>query len=97
MPTWPSLVESSGWSMPGRNGVNYNEGTVDFITSQADAVLQYLSPSQVGIGLPASPSAAGGGYVSPTVVNAAPGWLAEIGRRALQPSGTASSSRTLDA
>jgi chitinase len=58
-------------SMPGRNGVNYSEGSVDFITSQADAVLQYLSPSQVGIGLPASPSAAGGGYVSPTVVNAA--------------------------
>jgi chitinase len=58
-------------SMPGRDGINYSEGTVDFITSQADAVLQFLSPSQVGIGLPASPSAAGGGYVSPTVVNAA--------------------------
>jgi chitinase len=58
-------------SMPGRNGQTYSEGTVDFITAQADAVLQYLSPSQVGIGLPASPSAAGGGYVSPSVVNAA--------------------------
>ncbi len=58
-------------SMPGRNGVNYNEGTVDFITAQADAVLQYLSPGQVGIGLPASPSAAGSGYVSPAAVNAA--------------------------
>jgi chitinase len=58
-------------SMPGLNGMNYNEGTVDFITAQADAVLQFLSPSQVGIGLPASPSAAGSGYVSPTVVNAA--------------------------
>jgi chitinase len=58
-------------SMPGRNGVNYNEGTVDFITAQADAVLQYLSPGQVGIGLPAAPSAAGGGYVSPAVVDAA--------------------------
>jgi chitinase len=58
-------------SMPGLNGVNYSEGSVDFITSQADAVLQYLSPGQVGLGLPASPSAAGGGYVSPTVVNAA--------------------------
>ena len=58
-------------SMPGLNGVNYSEGSVDFITAQADAVLQYLSPSQVGLGLPASSSAAGGGYVSPTVVNAA--------------------------
>ena len=58
-------------SMPGRNGLTYSEGSVDFITAQADAVLQYLSPSQVGIGLPASPSAAGSGYVSPSVVNAA--------------------------
>ncbi len=58
-------------SMPGLNGQNYSEGSVDFITAQADAVLQYLGPSQVGIGLPASPSAAGGGYVSPSVVNAA--------------------------
>lgn len=58
-------------SMPGRNGVNYNEGTVDFITSQADTALQYLNPSQVGLGLPASASAAGSGYVAPSVVNAA--------------------------
>jgi len=58
-------------SMPGRNGMNYSEGTIDFITAQADAVLQYLSPVQVGIGLPASPAAAGSGYVSPAVVDAA--------------------------
>ena len=51
--------------------MNYNQGTVDFITAQADAVLQFLSPGQVGIGLPASPAAAGSGYVSPAVVNAA--------------------------
>ena len=58
-------------SMPGRDGNTYGEGTVDFITSQADAVLQFLNPSQVGLGLPASPSAAGSGFVSPSVVNAA--------------------------
>jgi chitinase len=58
-------------SMPGRNGVSYSQGSVDFITSQADAVLQYLSPSQVGLGLPSSSAAAGSGYVSPAVVNAA--------------------------
>jgi chitinase len=58
-------------SMPGRNGQSYSEGSVDFITSQADTALQYLNPSQVGLGLPASTSAAGSGYVSPSVVNAA--------------------------
>jgi chitinase len=58
-------------SMPGRNGQSYSEGSVDFITSQADTALQYLNPSQVGLGVPASTSAAGSGYVSPSVVNAA--------------------------
>ena len=53
----------------GRDGKVYTEGTIDFITSQADAVLQYLSPDKVGIGLPASP--AGRGYMDPSLVNAA--------------------------
>ena len=37
----------------------------------AQKMQQGLSPSQVGIGVPASTSAAGGGFVSPSVVNAA--------------------------
>jgi chitinase len=74
LPTIVTMVNTQYYnsgSMPGRNGQSYSEGSVDFITSQADAVLQYLSPAQVGIGLPASSSAAGSGYVSPSVVNAA--------------------------
>ncbi len=63
-------------SMPGLNGQSYSEGTVDFITSQADAVLQHLPANQVGIGLPVSSSAAGSGYVSPSVVNNALSCLA---------------------
>ena len=53
----------------GRDGKVYAEGTIDFITSQADAVLQYLDPSKFGIGLPASP--AGRGYMPPAMINAA--------------------------
>ncbi|MDI5963984.1 glycosyl hydrolase family 18 protein [Streptomyces sp. SL13] len=57
-------------SMNGCDGGVYSEGTVDFITSMACTAIQAgLSPSQVGIGVPASSSAAGSGYVSPTVVN----------------------------
>ncbi|WP_283148649.1 chitinase [Silvimonas soli] len=56
-------------SMPGRDGKNYNQGTVDFITAQADTVLQYLQPGQVGLGLPASASGASSGYVDPSIVN----------------------------
>jgi chitinase len=59
-------------SMNGCNGGVYSQGSVDFITSQACTVLKGgLAPSQVGIGVPASSSAAGSGYVSPSVVNAA--------------------------
>jgi chitinase len=74
LPTIVTMVNTQYYnsgSMPGRNGVSYSEGGVDFITSQADAVLQYLSPSQVGLGLPASASGASSGYVAPSVVNAA--------------------------
>ena len=57
-------------SMNSCNGSVVSEGTEDFITGQACFQLQNgLSPSQVGLGLPASSSAAGSGYVSPTVVD----------------------------
>ncbi|MGW4562282.1 chitinase [Streptomyces sp. NPDC004561] len=57
-------------SMLGCDGKVYSQGSVDFLTALACIQLQGgLSPSQVGLGLPASPSAAGSGYVSPTVVN----------------------------
>ncbi len=50
----------------------YAEGTENFLTALACIQLQGgLSPNQIGIGLPASSSAAGGGYVSPAVVDAA--------------------------
>jgi chitinase len=57
-------------SMLGCDGQVYSQGTENFLTALACVQLQAgLAPSQVGLGLPASPSAAGGGYVSPTVVN----------------------------
>lgn len=59
-------------TMLGCDGNVYAEGTEDFLTALACIQLQGgLSPSQVGLGLPASTSAAGGGDVSPSVVNAA--------------------------
>jgi chitinase len=55
----------------------YTQGTVNFMTALACIQLQSaLRPDQVALGLPASPSAAGGGYVSPTVVNNALSCLA---------------------
>ncbi|WP_345653918.1 chitinase [Streptomyces tremellae] len=57
-------------SMLGCDGNVYAQGTVDFITALACIQLQGgLDPSQVGIGVPASSSAAGSGYVDPSVVN----------------------------
>ncbi|MEU6671951.1 glycoside hydrolase family 18 protein [Streptomyces sp. NPDC046727] len=57
-------------SMLGCDGKVYSQGTVDFLTALACIQLEGgLSPSQVGLGLPASTSAAGSGYVSPSVVN----------------------------
>jgi chitinase len=57
-------------SMLGRDGRVYSSGTVDFQTALADILLDgHLRPDQVGLGLPASPSAAGSGYVDPSVVN----------------------------
>ncbi len=57
-------------SMNGCDGNVYSEGTENFMTALACVELQGgLSPSQVGLGLPSSPSAAGSGYVSPSLVN----------------------------
>ncbi len=56
-------------SMLGRDGKAYSSGTVDFQTALADILLDgYLRADQVGLGLPASPRAAGSGYVAPSVV-----------------------------
>ncbi|TYP72412.1 fibronectin type III domain-containing protein [Paenibacillus methanolicus] len=62
--------------MLGRDGKCYSQGTVDFLTALTDLTLQWVAPSQLGLGLPATTSAAGGGYVSPSVVNHALGCLA---------------------
>ncbi|KPC94057.1 chitinase, partial [Streptomyces sp. NRRL F-6602] len=57
-------------SMLGCDGQVYAQGTVDFLTALACIQLENgLDASQVGIGVPASPKAAGGGYVEPSVVN----------------------------
>nr|WP_020519628.1 glycoside hydrolase family 18 protein [Catelliglobosispora koreensis] len=48
----------------------YNQGTINFLTALACIQLQSaLRPDQIALGLPATTSAAGGGYVSPSVVN----------------------------
>ncbi|WP_438432256.1 fibronectin type III domain-containing protein [Gorillibacterium sp. sgz500922] len=62
--------------MLGRDGKCYSQGSVDFLTALSDLTLQWVSPSQLGIGVPATSSAAGGGYVSPSVVNNALSCLA---------------------
>ncbi|MCY9666026.1 glycosyl hydrolase family 18 protein [Paenibacillus alginolyticus] len=62
--------------MLGRDGVCYSQGTENFLTALSDLTLQWVAPSQLGLGLPATTSAAGGGYVSPTVVNNALSCLA---------------------
>jgi chitinase len=65
-------------SMNGCDGNVYSEGTENFLTALACTQLQGgLGASQVGLGLPASSSAAGSGYVSPSVVTAALGCLAK--------------------
>ncbi len=59
-------------SMLGYDGKVYYQGTKEFLTALATLQLENgLLPGQVGLGLPASTSAAGGGYVAPSVVNAA--------------------------
>ncbi|WIM95664.1 glycosyl hydrolase family 18 protein [Actinoplanes oblitus] len=50
----------------------YSQGTENFLTALACIQTQGgLRPDQVSLGLPASTKAAGGGYVAPSVVNAA--------------------------
>jgi len=57
-------------TMNGCDGNVYAEGTENFMTALACTELEGgLSPAQIGLGLPASPSAAGSGYVSPSLVN----------------------------
>jgi chitinase len=57
-------------SMIGQDGKVYSSGTVDFETALADILLNgHLRADQVGLGLPASTSAAGSGYVAPSVVD----------------------------
>ena len=59
-------------SMNGCDGNVYSQGTEDFLTALACIQLQGgLRPDQIGLGLPASSSAAGGGAVPPSTVNAA--------------------------
>ena len=65
-------------SMNGCDGNVYSESTENFLTALACTQLQGgLNASQVGLGLPASSSAAGSGYVSPSTVTAALGCLAK--------------------
>ncbi|RMI40384.1 chitinase, partial [Streptomyces triticirhizae] len=57
-------------SMLGCDGQVYSAGTVDFLTALACIQLEGgLDASQVGLGVPATPNAAGSGYVDPQVVN----------------------------
>ncbi|MFF4344941.1 chitinase [Kitasatospora sp. NPDC001540] len=59
-------------AMLGCDGGVYAQGTENFLTGLACIQLQGgLRADQVGLGVPASTSAAGGGYVSPSVVNSA--------------------------
>ncbi|MFC3994874.1 chitinase [Nocardiopsis sediminis] len=59
-------------SMLGCDGQVYSQGTVDFLTAQACIQLELdLRPDQVGLGVPATPAAAGGGHQSPANVVAA--------------------------
>ncbi|MFF0506522.1 chitinase [Streptomyces fimicarius] len=57
-------------SMLGCDGNVYAQGTVDFLTGLACIQLENgLDADQVGIGVPASTSGAGSGYVDPKIVN----------------------------
>jgi chitinase len=64
---------NSGCMLGCGDGVHcWSQGTEDFLVMMACQEMQQgLSPSQVGMGLPASPSGASGGYVAPSVANAA--------------------------
>ena len=68
-----TVVNTQFYNSGGMNGCDgkvYTQGTIDFITAQVCTHIQGgLRPDQVGIGVPASTKAAGGGYVNSTVVN----------------------------
>ncbi|RAJ30360.1 chitinase [Kitasatospora sp. SolWspMP-SS2h] len=68
-----TVVNTQFYNSGGMNGCDgkvYTQGTIDFITAQVCTHIQGgLRPDQVGIGVPASTRAAGGGYVNSTVVN----------------------------
>jgi len=76
-------------SMYGIDGGIYTQGTADFIVSQTEALLQgfqtnggFFAPwpaEKVAIGLPACPSAAGGGHVTPVVLQQAVDYLRGTG------------------
>ncbi len=78
-------------SMYGIDGGIYSQGTADFIVSQTEALLQGfttgggffapLPPEKVAIGLPACPLAAGGGYVTPAVLEQAVDYLRGVGNQ----------------
>ncbi|OKK06942.1 chitinase [Streptomyces sp. CB03234] len=56
-------------SMMGCDNKVYAQGSVDFLTALACIQLEGgLDPSQVGLGVPASPRGAGSGYVDPSIV-----------------------------
>ncbi|MGW6916480.1 chitinase [Kitasatospora sp. NPDC054939] len=65
-------------AMLGCDGQVYSQGTVNFLTALACIQLKNgLRPDQVGLGVPASTSAAGGGWVNPRVVTDALDCLAK--------------------
>ncbi|HEX5496065.1 MAG TPA: glycosyl hydrolase family 18 protein [Mycobacteriales bacterium] len=66
-------------TMLGCDSKVYAEGTEDFQTALACIQVQGgLRPDQIGLGLPASSRAAGGGVVAPSVVNSALDCLASL-------------------
>ncbi|WBB75786.1 glycosyl hydrolase family 18 protein [Micromonospora sp. WMMD1128] len=69
---------NSGAMLGCDNNAAYSQGSVNFLVALACIQLEHgLRPDQVSLGLPAAPSAAGGGYVNPSVVNQALDCLAK--------------------
>jgi len=72
-------------SMYGIDGIIYSQGTADFILAMSEAVIQGFNTAggffqgipaaKVAVGLPACPLAAGGGFVSTSVVRSAVKYL----------------------
>jgi chitinase len=63
---------NSGSMLGCDNSAAYSQGTENFLVALACIQLQNgLRPDQVSLGLPSSTRAAGGGYVAPSVINAA--------------------------